>query len=148
MYRPRYCAECGRRIERERWRFWHSRQFCDVCARHFERRRRAGLGALLIASLVLGFLMGRLSGRAPSPNPVLRIERLAPVPQMPSTLPSVGPRSPTAGASENITRCGAPTKSGRPCQRRVRGGGRCWQHREVATQSPTDIGRPAPIGNP
>jgi len=26
--------------------------------------------------------------------------------------------------------CGAPTKSGKPCQRRVRGGGYCWQHRD------------------
>jgi hypothetical protein len=26
--------------------------------------------------------------------------------------------------------CGAPTRSGKPCRRRVRGGGYCWQHRE------------------
>jgi len=26
--------------------------------------------------------------------------------------------------------CGAPTKSGKSCQRRVRGGGYCWQHRD------------------
>ncbi|HEX8149343.1 MAG TPA: hypothetical protein VF591_19325, partial [Pyrinomonadaceae bacterium] len=25
--------------------------------------------------------------------------------------------------------CGARTKKGTPCQRRVRGPGRCWQHR-------------------
>jgi hypothetical protein len=26
--------------------------------------------------------------------------------------------------------CGAPTKSGRPCRRKVSGGGYCWQHRD------------------
>jgi len=148
MYRPRYCAECGRRIERERWRFWHSRLFCDACAPRFERRRRAGLGALLIASLALGFLIGRLFGRAPAPDPVLRIERFAPISETPRALPSLGPRSPQAHVSEIVTLCGAPTKSGRPCQRRVRGGGRCWQHRDVVTTSSPDAGRPAPIGNP
>jgi hypothetical protein len=27
------------------------------------------------------------------------------------------------------TICGARTKSGKPCRRRVKGGGYCWQHR-------------------
>jgi hypothetical protein len=26
--------------------------------------------------------------------------------------------------------CGAPTKAGRPCRRKVRGGGYCYQHRD------------------
>jgi hypothetical protein len=26
--------------------------------------------------------------------------------------------------------CGAPTKTGRPCKRKVLGGGYCWQHRD------------------
>jgi hypothetical protein len=30
------------------------------------------------------------------------------------------------------TQCGARTKSGRPCRRKVRGGGHCWQHRKKA----------------
>ncbi len=34
----------------------------------------------------------------------------------------------TLGAAEGI--CGARTKSGKPCQRKVKGGGYCWQHRE------------------
>ena len=35
--------------------------------------------------------------------------------------------------NEIISICGARTKKGTPCQRRVRGTGRCWQH----------LGRPA-----
>jgi hypothetical protein len=30
---------------------------------------------------------------------------------------------------EVVYLCGARTKKGTPCQRRVRGPGRCWQHR-------------------
>jgi hypothetical protein len=30
--------------------------------------------------------------------------------------------------------CGAPTRSGKPCQRKVKGGGYCWQHREKSIE--------------
>lgn len=36
----------------------------------------------------------------------------------------------SSSAVEGI--CGARTKSGRPCQRKVKGGGYCWQHRGKA----------------
>jgi hypothetical protein len=32
--------------------------------------------------------------------------------------------------------CGAQTKKGTPCSRRVKNGGRCWQHREQPAISP------------
>ena len=32
-------------------------------------------------------------------------------------------------AEEPVYFCGAPTKKGTPCSRRVKGGGRCWQHK-------------------
>ncbi|MFL6215470.1 MAG: hypothetical protein ACJ74J_16435 [Blastocatellia bacterium] len=31
---------------------------------------------------------------------------------------------------ETVSVCGAPTKSGKPCQRKVKGGGYCYQHRD------------------
>jgi hypothetical protein len=34
----------------------------------------------------------------------------------------------SSSAAEGI--CGARTKSGKPCQRKVKGGGFCWQHRD------------------
>ncbi|HWO00750.1 MAG TPA: DUF5763 domain-containing protein [Blastocatellia bacterium] len=38
--------------------------------------------------------------------------------------------------------CGALTKSGRPCQRRVKDGGYCWQHRDKSgSHKPTLNGR-------
>jgi hypothetical protein len=37
MYRPKFCAECGEKIIRLRWRVWTSRMFCDDCAPRFIR---------------------------------------------------------------------------------------------------------------
>src|SRR5262249_55717877 len=36
----------------------------------------------------------------------------------------------TSSANTVKTICGARTKSGKPCQRKVAGGGYCWQHRD------------------
>jgi hypothetical protein len=38
------------------------------------------------------------------------------------------PDSRQNAASETVYFCGAQTKKGTPCSRRVKGGGRCWQH--------------------
>jgi hypothetical protein len=42
------------------------------------------------------------------------------------------PHEPTtiSAADAIVTICGAPTKSGKPCQRKVKGGGYCYQHRD------------------
>lgn len=125
MYCPRYCAQCGHRIERERWRFWHSRYFCSTCARVREPRRRILIGLVLLASIAVGFILGRLTGRSAPSEPSLEIERLVPGNMTP--LPAA--RTFLSTPRQVLTRCGALTRSGRPCQRPVRGGGRCWQHR-------------------
>jgi len=39
------------------------------------------------------------------------------------------PKKPQRVVSEPIYFCGAETKKGSACSRRVRGGGRCWQHK-------------------
>jgi hypothetical protein len=58
---------------------------------------------------------------APSPNHARSSQQTEPSSQ--SEQPVIGPP-----VVEGI--CGARTKSGKPCQRRVKGGGYCWQHRE------------------
>jgi hypothetical protein len=40
--------------------------------------------------------------------------------------------------NEIISVCGARTKKGTPCQRRVRGTGRCWQHRGMRAMLPPE----------
>jgi hypothetical protein len=149
MYRPNFCADCGERVVRARWRLWTSRRFCADCDRRFRRRRLLARLTLVLLLSGGGFLLG-LSAR-PSPPPLV-VERgalsLAPVPPAAKTLkeegagakkvePRYGPDG-TAGErptepGEVVSVCGARTKKGTPCSRRVRGTGRCWQH----------LGRPA-----
>lgn len=157
MYRPNFCAECGERVLRARWRVWTSRRFCASCGPHF-RRRRIVAPLLLIASLGgTGFFLGRLGRPAPPP---LIVERgalnLAPVPASDATRqadatkrsdggvtktksdygPDGSPTERPTEPNEIISMCGARTKKGTPCQRRVRGTGRCWQHRGMPAMLP------------
>ncbi|MDQ3798208.1 MAG: hypothetical protein M3384_02055 [Acidobacteriota bacterium] len=41
-------------------------------------------------------------------------------------------------ATEAVYFCGAQTKKGTPCSRRVKGGGRCWQHTGQAAMLPPE----------
>ena len=149
MYKPNFCCECGERVVRTRRRAWASRRFCAACEKRFRR------GSLTASVLLLGVLGGGgfLLGRLASPSrPPLVVERggagLAPLAASaaaPRTAgevregaaakpgPAYGPDG-TAGErptdpEEVVYVCGARTKKGTPCQRRVRGPGRCWQHR-------------------
>ena len=159
MYKPNFCSECGSKIERARWRFWTSRQFCADCAASF---RKSQFLAPAIAGAIL-FCLGLAAGRAARPTPPpLIVDRgqLATVSPL-----STKSESPTAGAeterdaasapkaeptygpdgtsterptdpAETVSICGARTQKGTPCQRRVRGTGRCWQHKGLPAMLP------------
>ncbi len=151
MYKPNFCAECGARIARLRWRLWTSRRFCADCDVRFRKGR---ILLPLLACLALsgiGFTVGRaLRPAASSPLVIERGRLNAP----PSTLPPTtalakneAATTPLAAAiarpysadgtplerptdpDEVVSICGARTQKGTPCSRRVRGTGRCWQHR-------------------
>jgi hypothetical protein len=159
MYKPNFCSECGSRIERARWRFWTSRQFCLDCAPRF---RQSQFLFLIIAAVAL-FCLGLAAGRAarPAPPPLIvergqlatvaapstkseeqatgaKTERDAGV--VPKVEPTYGPdgtmtERPT-DPGETVSICGARTQKGTPCQRRVRGTGRCWQHKGMPAMLP------------
>ena len=132
---PSFCSDCGERLRSTRAGFWPLRARCYYC------RPRAGRGRLLLSGLLAislgaGFVLGRYTRR---PEPFYFIG----TPVEPRSLPVVSSaengnpeRPPTSAdmqrgagrAVESI--CGAITRSGKPCQRKVRGGGFCWQHRE------------------
>ena len=145
MYRPNFCAECGERVVRERWRAWASRRFCARCERRFGRAWVRPLAALCLAACA-GFAAGRrmrpappplvvergslpgpalLSGHAGAPKTGGAGDAAANAPDDPAAPTSAEP--PTDPA-EVVSICGARTKKGTPCSRRVRGTGRCWQH--------------------
>lgn len=162
MYKPNFCAECGTRIERARWRPWTSGRFCEACDGRFRRGRVVRPLAACAVLLVAGFTAGRLVQPAPPPLLVERAQvhasvtplQLLPAPMTKraaattdedaaasaTKLPHYGAdgtadERPTE-AGEVVSMCGARTKKGTPCSRRVRGTGRCWQHRGRAALLP------------
>jgi len=146
MYKPNFCAECGGRIARLRWRVWTSRRFCDGCDKRFRRGRVVRPLVACAALLSVGFAGGRAMRPAPPPLVIERSVRnsTAAAPQLPAAGKEAeakkDSRPPNYGAdgteaerptdpAEIVSVCGARTKKGTPCSRRVRGTGRCWQHR-------------------
>jgi hypothetical protein len=149
LYKPNFCCECGERVVRARRRVWTSRRFCGPCGRRFRRGSLNASAVLVCALFGPGFLLGRLVSPAPPP---LIIERGAASLALHADAASATPASDGAGGGagaeprpaygpdgtagerptdpgEVVYLCGARTKKGTACQRRVRGPGRCWQHR-------------------
>lgn len=155
MYKPNFCAECGTRLGRATWRLWISRRFCDDCGARF-RKAELALPFLLCAGLLIaGFSFGRYLRPAPPPLIVQRFARSplsdipiaiasgAPAAQLPnsSNAPAgnpVAPTNQTGGPEEVIYICGARTRKGTPCSRRVHGPVRCWQHKGMPAMLPQE----------
>jgi hypothetical protein len=130
-YRPNFCCECGDKIVRLRWRPWTSRRFCDNCFRGEPAKDyRLRSAALTIVLLLVGLLIGRGCRRE---RPPLVIERPAQQSSQTGT-----PLSQPPSTTEQIYVCGARTKKGKPCSRRVHGPVRCWQHKGLPAILPPE----------
>ena len=144
-YRPNFCCECGGKIVRLRWFLWTSRKFCDKCVGAFVKSHWLRPSLTLLALFLFGLTLGRGCRRAPPP---LIIERAAttqtPSAQISSGSNSSGQTSSTTSAPqpspvlEQLYTCGARTKKGTPCSRRVRGPIRCWQHKGAKAMLPPE----------
>ena len=145
MYTPNFCSECGTKLLRLRWHLWTSRRFCNDCAR---RLRKARLIPALLTTLALmgaGYVAGRV--RRPAPPPLI-IERKFDSPLSDKEPPgrSTPRASSEAGVSQTevpsveevVYLCGARTKKGTPCSRRVHGPVRCWQHKGMPAMLPPE----------
>ena len=141
MYKPNFCAQCGQKVLRLKSHFWTSRRFCDGCARALRKERVIPwlLSAVLLTSF--GYIAGR--SRTPAPPPLTIIRRA----DSPLTSPEdLGPIKSTAidkpstaiSSEEEVYLCGAETKKGTPCSRRVHGPVRCWQHKGARAMKPQD----------
>ncbi|HKG21136.1 MAG TPA: hypothetical protein VKC34_04490 [Blastocatellia bacterium] len=136
MTRPKFCPGCGERLTAKR-SFLRAPRACDNCA---SRLRRSGLlpACALISGLLASFATGHFTAerrpfyfigaqvdpRGGGAVPLERPDR-AGASGEPASMPQAAS---SAGAALEAP-CGARTRSGRPCKRKVRGGGRCWQHR-------------------
>src|SRR5690348_850653 len=151
-YRPNFCCQCGEKIVRLRWFIWTSRKFCDKCFRRFAKTHWLRPAVSLFTLLLSGVFVGRGCRHAPAP---LVIERPVPVAQNPTTniapdtinhppglAASPASRTATNAAitppADDVYICGARTKKGTPCSRRVHGPVRCWQHKGAPAMLPLD----------
>ena len=146
MYRPKFCAECSAKIIRLRWHFWTSRRFCESCSPRF-LREQVKRGVIAAATLfLLGMAAGQAARRTPPPVVIQRTQNSI------STAEAAGANGSATGDSkasraannaglistEEIYTCGARTKKGKPCSRRVHGPVRCWQHLGLPSMLPQE----------
>jgi hypothetical protein len=134
LHRPNFCAECGAKILRLRWRLWTNRKFCDSCGRTLRRQRWTMAGVIALSLFLGGFLVGHKL--QPSPPPLI-LQRTEPAATQPSANKAAGVMS-QPSTIEEIYICGARTKKGTPCSRRVHGPVRCWQHKGEKAMLPQE----------
>ena len=165
LYRPNFCCHCGEKIVRSRWTPLTSRRFCEFCAveqqQHDLLPRAGAVIAILVGMIGVTAYLG--SGKAASSaGPTHSTASTKPVqdPANPAsvagpgnpkteirsasnTIPAVSdtPKTLQRGSEPNssteaVYYCGAMTKKGTSCTRRVKTPGRCWQHRGQTMVNP------------
>ncbi|HVS21761.1 MAG TPA: hypothetical protein VHD88_07920 [Pyrinomonadaceae bacterium] len=161
MHRPNFCAECGARLARKGWRAWIGGRVCGNCARRVGKTSGAKLMIAVVVLAVAAFALGRYLRPAPPP---LIVERAAnsPLSDLPVNLndaaksgsrnpksqnegaqssddPATHQTSTTASSDDVVFICGARTKKGTPCHRRVHfAGERCYQHKGMPAILPLE----------
>ena len=150
MYRPNFCVECGTKLLRLRWHFWTSRRFCNDCARRLRKARFIPAFFAALALVAAGYVGGRARRPAPPPlvierrsdSPLRDIEPGRPNPREAKTQSGANlteaPSSSASSVEETVYLCGARTKKGTPCSRRVHGPVRCWQHKGLPAMLPPE----------
>ena len=153
MYRPKFCTECGAKIIRLSWRAWTSRKFCEHCAPRFAKEQITQVVIAGAALLLIGLALGYAERRVTPPLLIARNQDspLARTSSSQATSTTDGPtKTDDAGANADtpnvlssqsadvIYMCGARTKRGTPCTRRVHGLVRCWQHKGMPAMLPPE----------
>jgi len=149
MYRPKFCAECGGKIIRLRWHFWTNRKFCSGCSPRFLKEQLTRVTIAGAVVFLMGIAIGQAARRMPAPIVIQRSQNPALTQAVgtenkaytanpnPGNVTSTG-NAAGASSTEEIYTCGARTKKGSPCTRRVHGPVRCWQHLGLPAMLPQD----------
>jgi hypothetical protein len=157
-YKPKFCCQCGEKIEQVDRKWLASRRFCELCATDYGVYDKIPLFLVVVSVLFGLFGVGSYFRTAEktlnvAPNQFVsvaqnankvetnRANRTPQVSSNTSVPPSVQAKTENVPAKQNLKTeqiqtpaqeavyfCGAPTKKGTPCSRRVKNGGRCWQH--------------------
>lgn len=138
MFPTKFCSQCGEKIKGNRLRFFAFTAFCSGCKKQ-ARFTHLALVAIFLLLGVSGFLVGRATAPRQPFNFIGEPIDLQSAPHAPpseATEMSANRNAAntvqqtTAAADKALTMCGAPTKAGRPCRRKVLGGGYCYQHKD------------------
>lgn len=147
MPRANFCVECGERLARRGWRARLGGRFCSQCSHRLGTS--VVLRPLFVVALVavIAFAFGRYLRPAAPP---LIIQRAAnsPLPDSPAGPDGVSRPGASAASNQNQSAaipndegymCGARTKKGMPCKRRVHAvGERCFQHKGLPAMVPVE----------
>ena len=154
LYRPKFCCECGEKIERIEWRIWTNRRFCEVCDADHKLSGIISWAGIVFFGVVSVFGFGSYLWNRPAANlpaisrpavadlPALNnirttggssvqsqsVQRPAPLEDNRHEAASLERNDVTTVKSGSVYFCGAATKKGTACTRRVKGNVRCWQH--------------------
>lgn len=140
MPHANFCVECGARL---------AGRFCEHCARRLGAVRVIRPLIVLVVIAVAAFAVGRYLRPAPPP---LIIQRAAnsPLSDKPAELGNSSGRTTSSSADKKDKEatsltieegylCGARTKKGTPCKRRVHiAGERCFQHKGLPAMVPLE----------
>ena len=157
MYRPNFCAECGERLASRNWyariKLCARALWCDACARRLGRfglARFARPAAIISIIAISAFAFGRYLRPAPPPLIISRAAN-SPLSDLPVNFNDTARttnRKQIDATSEDVTAvdredaayiCGARTKKGTPCRRRVHvAGERCFQHKGMPAILPLE----------
>ena len=150
MHRHNFCAECGARLARKGWRAWIAGPICDPCKLRLGKPGPVRSLAAVAIMAIAAFALGRYLRPAPPPLVVQRTAN-SPLSDLPANFNAAGKAatlnarsqagaaqidndtstaSSTGLSDDAIYICGARTRKGTPCQRRVHAAGeRCYQHK-------------------
>jgi hypothetical protein len=139
MAAARFCSDCGARLKVKRTITLPLRSFCSQCSPRHHLIRLILIAAPVVCGAI-GFAIGHFTSShepfyfigTPVDLTANRVQPSTDTNSEYSTAENVTPKRPEQlVSSQNAagTLCGAQTKSGRPCKRRVKGDGYCWQHR-------------------
>lgn len=160
LYQPKFCCDCGEKIERVDWKIFTSRRFCQLCETEHKLLDYAPRAIVAVGLLIGIFGLGshlqsaqtsrqfvperKLAGRQANPDRVAEPNLQAtnaPVTKSQNNLNGEVSNLPAnvqparkivekanVQPAEQVFYCGAATKKGTPCSRRVKGSVRCWQH--------------------
>jgi hypothetical protein len=146
MHLTNFCTTCGAPLARKRWGLWLRGPICRECSRRRGGSARVRSLIVMAAIVVAAFSLGR--SLRPS-SPPLTIQRAAnsPLSDLPVNLNEIAKRGATdlsrsegpGSIDDKVYICGARTKKGTPCKRRVHvAGERCYQHKGKPAMVPLE----------